>query len=105
NGLDWPATLHFRRNSPSTPGGNGLASNSLRSGSAGASATDGRSVGGGANSSEQLYGSLYGTLVKQATVLSYIDIFRLLAFLCLLCVPATLLFERVKKKAGAVPMH
>jgi hypothetical protein len=28
-----------------------------------------------------------------------------LSFLCLLCVPATLLFERVKKKAGPVAMH
>jgi MFS transporter, DHA2 family, multidrug resistance protein len=54
---------------------------------------------------QQAYAGIYGTLVRQATLLSYIDIFRLLAFLCLLCVPATLLFERVKKKAGPVAMH
>ncbi|HMJ26156.1 MAG TPA: DHA2 family efflux MFS transporter permease subunit [Pyrinomonadaceae bacterium] len=53
----------------------------------------------------QAYAGLYGTLVRQATVLSYIDVFRLLAFLCLICVPATLLFERVKAKPGSVPMH
>jgi DHA2 family multidrug resistance protein len=55
--------------------------------------------------SQQAYAGIYGTLVRQATVLSYIDIFRLLAFLCVLCIPATLLFERVKAKPGAVPMH
>src|ERR1043166_5202052 len=55
--------------------------------------------------SQQTYAGIYGTLLRQATVLSYIDVFRLLSFLCLLCVPATLLFERVRKKAGAVPMH
>jgi DHA2 family multidrug resistance protein len=54
---------------------------------------------------QQAYASLYGTLVRQAAVLSYADVFRLLAFLCLLCIPATLLFERVKAKPGAVPMH
>lgn len=60
---------------------------------------------GGAMSSPQAYAGIYGTLVRQATVLSYIDIFRVLSFLCLLCIPATLLFERVKKKSGAVAMH
>jgi DHA2 family multidrug resistance protein len=54
---------------------------------------------------QQAYGGIYATLVRQATLLSYIDIFRVLAFLCLLCVPATLLFERVKKKGGPVAMH
>ena len=56
-------------------------------------------------SAQQAYAGIYGTLVRQATVLSYIDIFRVLAFLCLLCVPAAILFERVKKKSGPVAMH
>ena len=56
-------------------------------------------------STQQAYAGIYGTLVRQATVLSYIDIFRVLSFLCLLCIPATLLFERVKRKSGAVAMH
>jgi MFS transporter, DHA2 family, multidrug resistance protein len=54
---------------------------------------------------QQGYAVIYGNLVRQATVLSYIDIFRLLAFICLLCVPATLLFERARRKPGAVAMH
>ncbi len=54
---------------------------------------------------QQAYAGIYGVLVRQATLLSYIDIFRVLSFLCLLCIPATLLFERVKRKSGAVAMH
>jgi DHA2 family multidrug resistance protein len=61
--------------------------------------------GGAAIATQQAYGGLYGILVRQATLLSYIDIFRVLSFLCVLCIPATLLFERVKKKTGAVAMH
>ena len=55
--------------------------------------------------SQQAYAGIYGTLVRQATLLSYIDIFRVLSSLCLLCIPATLLFERVKRKPGPVAMH
>src|SRR5947208_282041 len=54
--------------------------------------------GGSAVGSQQAYAGIYRTLVRQATVLSYIDVFRVLSFLCLLCIPAALLFERVKKK-------
>jgi DHA2 family multidrug resistance protein len=61
--------------------------------------------GGSAIASPQAYAGIYGTLVRQATVLSYIDVFRVLSFLCLLCIPATVLFERVKKRTGAVAMH
>jgi DHA2 family multidrug resistance protein len=60
---------------------------------------------GGSLALQQAQAGLYGTLVRQATVLSYIDVFRLLSFLCLLCVPAALLFGRVKAKPGGVPMH
>src|SRR5437870_4489323 len=62
-------------------------------------------AGGSTVSAQQAYAGVYGILVRQATVLSYIDIFRVLSFLCLLCIPATLLFERVKKKPGVVAMH
>jgi DHA2 family multidrug resistance protein len=50
---------------------------------------------------QQAYGAIYGLAVRQAMVLSYIDNFRLLAFLCLLCIPATLLFKRVRARKGA----
>jgi DHA2 family multidrug resistance protein len=65
----------------------------------------GGAAGGSTVAAQQAYAGIYGTLVRQATVLSYIDVFRMLSFLCLLSIPATLLFERVKKRAGTVPMH
>jgi DHA2 family multidrug resistance protein len=61
--------------------------------------------GGAGVATQQAYAGIYGILVRQATLLSYIDIFRVLSFLCVLCVPAALLFERVKKKPGPVTMH
>jgi DHA2 family multidrug resistance protein len=54
---------------------------------------------------QQAYGAVYETLVGQATLLAYIDNFRLLAFLCLLCVPAALLFRRVRARKAAPLMH
>jgi DHA2 family multidrug resistance protein len=59
----------------------------------------------GSVGTEQAYGIIYGMVARQAMVLSYIDNFRMLAFLCLLCVPAVFLFKRVRAKQGAVPMH
>jgi DHA2 family multidrug resistance protein len=55
--------------------------------------------------SQQAYDAVYQTLVGQATLLAYIDNFRLLAFLCLLCVPAALLFRRVRARKAAPLMH
>jgi MFS transporter, DHA2 family, multidrug resistance protein len=62
-------------------------------------------TGSGSLSTQQAYGAIYGMVAKQAMVLSYIDNFRLLAFLCILCVPAVFLFKRVKAKKGPVAMH
>src|ERR1700741_1968149 len=50
--------------------------------------------------SQQAYGAVYQTLVRQATLLAYIDNFRFLAFLCFLCVPAALLFKKVKARGA-----
>jgi len=63
----------------------------------------GGAVSGG--NSQQAYGAIYGELAKQATVLSYIDNFRLLSYVCIVCVPAVLLFRRVKAIKGPVAMH
>src|SRR5262249_36839762 len=54
---------------------------------------------------QQAYAAIYGMVAKQAMVLSYIDNFRILSFLCLLCVPAVFLFKRVRARKGAVAMH
>jgi MFS transporter, DHA2 family, multidrug resistance protein len=61
--------------------------------------------GNPATAAEQAYGAIYGILVRQASLMSYIDNFRLLAFLCVLCVPAAFLFKRVRAGTAAGPMH
>jgi DHA2 family multidrug resistance protein len=51
------------------------------------------------------YGMMYGEMVKQATLMAFIDNFRILAFLCLCCIPLVLLFARVRAKGGAAAAH
>ncbi|HEV8134126.1 MAG TPA: DHA2 family efflux MFS transporter permease subunit [Pyrinomonadaceae bacterium] len=60
--------------------------------------------GTGSAETQQAYAAISGMVARQAMVLSYIDNFRALAFLCFLCVPAVFLFKRVKRK-GPVAMH
>jgi DHA2 family multidrug resistance protein len=55
--------------------------------------------------SQQAYGAVYESLVGQATLLAYIDTFRELAFLCLLCIPAVFLFKKVKAGKQPQAMH
>jgi len=40
---------------------------------------------------------LYRGVQQQAALMAYMDNFRLMAFLALLCIPLLLLFQRVKK--------
>jgi DHA2 family multidrug resistance protein len=46
-------------------------------------------------------GAMYQNLMQQASLLAYVDNFRLLGVLSLLCIPIALLFQRVEKRAGA----
>jgi MFS transporter, DHA2 family, multidrug resistance protein len=57
------------------------------------------------NVMQQAYAAIYRTLIEQATLLAYMDIFRLLAFLCLVCVPAALLFRKVRATRPPPGMH
>ncbi len=45
--------------------------------------------------------AIYGTVQQQASLLAYVDNFRLLGFLSLLCVPLALLFHRVRRQPHA----
>jgi DHA2 family multidrug resistance protein len=56
--------------------------------------------GGGTGATQQALASVYGTVLRQSMLMSFIDNFRLLAFLCVLCVPAALLFKRVRARGG-----
>ena len=44
---------------------------------------------------------LYAMTLKQATLLSFIDAFWQLTFLCVCCIPLVFLFKRVRKGARA----
>ena len=54
---------------------------------------------------QQAYGAVYQALVRQATLLAYIDNFRFLALMCVICLPAGFLFKKVKARAGPAAMH
>jgi DHA2 family multidrug resistance protein len=56
-------------------------------------------------SAPQAYSAIYQVLVRQATLLAYIDNFRLLALMCLLCTPAALLFKKVRARGAPSAMH
>jgi DHA2 family multidrug resistance protein len=48
---------------------------------------------------------LYGKLLQQANLWSFVEDFRLFALLCLVCVPLVLLFKRVRRGARPVDAH
>jgi DHA2 family multidrug resistance protein len=51
------------------------------------------------------YGLLYRTLQQQAALWAYVDNFRALALLCLVCVPLVLLFRRVRARSSPAAAH
>jgi len=56
------------------------------------------------SATQQAYQVIYGMVQQQAAVLAYIDDFRILTGLCILCIPAGFLFSKVlqaKPVAGA----
>ena len=46
---------------------------------------------------------IYGALLRQAALLSFMDCFRWLGVTCLVCAPLVLLFK--KGRPGAAPVH
>jgi DHA2 family multidrug resistance protein len=58
-----------------------------------------------ASAQQQAYGLLYGTLQQQASLFAYVDTFRSLALLCLVCTPLVLLFRKAKAGRGAAAVH
>jgi DHA2 family multidrug resistance protein len=59
------------------------------------------SQAGAAQATEQAYGVMYRMVVKQSSLLAFLDGFWILTLLCLLCIPLIFLFKNVKSKAGA----
>ncbi len=50
-------------------------------------------------------GILYGNMLKQAQLAAYIDNFRLLAIMCVCCLPFLFLFKKTAKPKGPVSVH
>jgi MFS transporter, DHA2 family, multidrug resistance protein len=55
-------------------------------------------ISGGPAATHQSLQLIYQTLLQQAALLSYIDMFRLLVIVCLICIPAALFFKGAAKK-------
>ncbi len=51
------------------------------------------------SSAQAAYGVIYGTVLRQAMLLSFMDVFRFLIFLGVICVPVTLFFQRGRHHA------
>ena len=60
---------------------------------------------GAAQSFRQAQLFFYNSLLKQAQLLSFVQGFRLLAIVCLVCVAAAFLFKRVKPRGAKAPAH
>lgn len=54
---------------------------------------------------QQASQAIYGMLLKQSMMLSYLDNFRLMAILCLLCIPTAFLFKKVRGRKAPAGVH
>jgi MFS transporter, DHA2 family, multidrug resistance protein len=62
-------------------------------------------LSGGTTGHHQAYAVIYSILQQQAALFSYVDMFRLLAIVCLVCIPAVLLFKKPKSRSAAALTH
>jgi len=58
-----------------------------------------------ASATQQAYAEIYGLVVRQASALAYIDDFKILTFLCLLCIPGGFLFKKVRNAKAVEGAH
>ena len=61
--------------------------------------------GGSTQAAQQAYRLVYGTMARQSQLMAFVDTFRWLALLCLLCVPLVFLFSRVRARSGGGTAH
>lgn len=60
---------------------------------------------GGTTAHHQAYAVIYNILRQQASLLSYIDMFRILVIVCLVCIPAVLLFRKPQGRSEPAVTH
>ncbi len=59
----------------------------------------------GSLGTERAYGLIYGRLLRQSALLAFVDIFRLLAVLCVVCVPLAFIFKKMEPGRGESEVH
>jgi MFS transporter, DHA2 family, multidrug resistance protein len=63
------------------------------------------STAGGPGAAQQAYGAIYGMVLRQSTLLAFVDNFRILGYVCLLCIPLAFVFRKVTARGGATAVH
>jgi DHA2 family multidrug resistance protein len=61
--------------------------------------------GNPAIAAQRAHEAVGGVLLRNATLWAYVDTFRVLALLCLLCVPLVWMFRKARPHAGPVGVH
>jgi MFS transporter, DHA2 family, multidrug resistance protein len=62
----------------------------------------------GSNSSQaadQAHAIIYGEVLRQSSMLAFVDVFRILAWLCVALIPLMFLMKPAKGRGGAPPVH
>lgn len=54
---------------------------------------------------QQAHGLLYGELVRQASMVSYVNVFWILAITCLAMIPLMFIMKKMRPGRGAAPVH
>jgi MFS transporter, DHA2 family, multidrug resistance protein len=54
-----------------------------------------------ANAAMKALATVYQSLIQQASLMAYVDAFKLLGYLSMICVPIILLFQRVRRERGS----
>lgn len=60
---------------------------------------------GSTTAAQQTYGAVFGMIEKQATMLSYIDVFQILAVIFVLMIPLVLLMKKPSHAVKPAPVH
>jgi DHA2 family multidrug resistance protein len=63
-----------------------------------------QSLGDELGSDQRAYGVLYNTLLRQASLWSYVDNFRLFVLICVISALLVVLFRKVRSRGG-VAVH
>ena len=54
---------------------------------------------------QQAQALLYGEMLRQSAMLAFVDVFRILAWICVALIPLMLLMKPVKRGAATPPVH